>query len=179
MNDLEKEYFEWMYDSMGGQRYSKDHSFRKLFAALHSTEFVYSIEKDANRADDGVNLRTRFALARGYDEEDVKDILSGPCSVLEMMIALAIRCEENIMDNPEFGDRTNQWFWNMIVNLGLGAAYDSRFNKDIFDGIMKRFLERKYERDGTGGLFKIRKCKLDVRKLEIWQQLSLYLSKII
>lgn len=43
-----------------------------------------------------------------------------PCSVLEMIIALAIRLEEHIMDDPDIGNRTGQWFWDMIVSLGLG-----------------------------------------------------------
>ena len=38
-----------------------------------------------------------------------------------MMIALAIRCEEHIMDDPDAGDRTGQWFWSMLVSLGLGS----------------------------------------------------------
>ena len=39
------------------------------------------------------------------------------CSVLEMMVALAICCEETYMDNPNIGNRTGQWFWNMVKNI--------------------------------------------------------------
>lgn len=63
-------------------------------------------------------------------------------SVLEMLIALSIRLEEHIMDDPEIGDRTGQWFWNMITNLGLGSMDDRKFNENRVEDIVTRFLER-------------------------------------
>ena len=115
---------------------------------------------------------------RDYDDE-VLDILDGPCSVLEMMIALAIRCEENIMDDPNIGDRTSQWFWGMVVNLGLGSMVDCRFDKQFVDETIRIFLNRKYAPNGNGGLFTIRDCDKDLRKVEIWHQLCWYLDKIV
>lgn len=176
--DIRKEYFDWMYVSMGGNKHGEGYTFEKLLTALHETEFTYSIEKDSNRASDGVGLRRRFAHAHDYSYSEVEEVISGPCSVLEMMIALAIRCEENIMDNPQYGDRTSQWFWRMIVNLGLGAQYDKLFDKHIFDIAINRFLNREYAANGTGGLFKIRNCKHDLRKIEIWQQLCWYTNDL-
>lgn len=144
---------------------------------LHDVEFTFSIPRDGDRAEYGIGLRRRFAIDKGYD--DLSDILDGPCSVLEMMIGLAIQCEEDIMDNPAIGDRTGQWFWGMIVNLGLGAMDDSKFNKRNAEDIIARFLNREYEPDGTGGLFKIRRCDRDLRYVEIWWQLCWYLDSIV
>jgi hypothetical protein len=104
--------------------------------------------------------------------------LDGPCSVLEMMIALAIRCEETIMDDPDIGDRTRQWFWGMIINLGLGGMTDANFDPDFVDDSVLRFLNRDYEPDGRGGLFTIRNCHRDLRDVEIWYQLCWYLDSI-
>lgn len=87
------------------------------------------------------------------------------CSVLEMMIALAIRCEEHIMDDPDVGNRTGQWFWNMIVNLGLGSMNDSKFDRAYIEENVQRFLERKYSRNGAGGLFTVNHSRYDLRKL--------------
>jgi hypothetical protein len=116
----------------------------------------------------------------GYEDQSdlIIDILRGPCSVFEMMIALAIRCEENIMDDPSKGDRTGQWFWGMITNLGLGSMMDHRFNKIFVDDTIKRFLDRDYEPDGKGGLFRIRNTNKDLRTVEIWYQLCWYLDTI-
>ena len=176
------DYFEWLYNSVCVNKYSSSISYRKLLSRLHSIPFRYSIPKDGNRADDGVGLRYRFANETQIHEdlvETVVDELEGPCSVLEMMIALAIRCEVDIMDDPHYGDRTKQWFWGMIVNLGLGSMSDAKYNRDEVDAIINRFLDRKYERDGRGGLFRVENCDRDLRKVEIWYQLCWYLDSII
>ena len=175
-NRVIDDYFEWLSDWVCGKRYSKQVSYRKLLMLLHSIEFRYSIRRDRNRAKDGVDLRRRFALDRG--DEELSGYLDGPCSVLEMMVALAIRCEECIMDDPHIGDRTGQWFWGMIVNLNLGSMLDSRFDEEYAVDIIKRFLDRDYEPDGEGGLFTIRHCLEDLRDVEIWVQLLWYIDSI-
>lgn len=176
------EYFEWLYGLVCDNKYPKSISYRKLLSRLHSIEFRYSVPKDGNRADDGVRLRYRFANITQIHEdliETIVDELEGPCSVLEMMVALAIRCETDIMDDPKFGDRTKQWFWGMIVNLGLGSMSDTKFDRTEVDMIINRFLDRRYEPDGRGGLFRVRDCDRDLRTVEIWYQLCWYLDSII
>jgi hypothetical protein len=92
-----------------------------------------------------------------------------------MMIALAIRCEES-MDNPAKGDRTSQWFWAMITNLGLGSMSDGNFNEHMVNDIITCLLDREYEPDGRGGLFTIRDCEKDLRDVEIFHQLCWYIN---
>ena len=162
---------------MCGKRYSKETSHRKLLMLLHDIEFEYIIPKDGNRAQDGISLRYRFV--RLHNCEDCLDFLDGPCSVLEMMVALSIRIEEDIMDDPDIGDRTGQWFWGMIVNLGLGSMADSRFDKRFVEDTVERFLRRDYEPNGKGGLFKLRHCDKDVRDVEIWYQMCWYLDEVL
>ena len=170
---IRSDYFEWMYDLVGGGRRSPVISFRKLLEYLHRTEFTYTISMDENRASDGVDLRLRFA----YDD-DVNRYLNGPCSVLEMMVALAIACEENIMDDPGIGDRTAHWFWNMVINMGLGGMTDARFDEEYVRTVVTRFLNRKYEYNGKGGLFTVKNPERDLRTVEIWWQLCWYLNEI-
>lgn len=167
-------YFEWMFELVCSGRFDRRFSYRKLLMRLHDTEFIFTIPKDSNRAVDGMDLRYRFAYDTGYDDS----YLNGPCSVLEMMIALAIRCEENIMDDPAVGNRTGQWFWLMITNLGLGYMDDGRFDRQYVDDVIETFLARDYEPDGRGGLFYIKHCKDDLRDVEIWHQLCWYLDSI-
>lgn len=176
-DELANDYFEWMCDLVCGKRYSKAVSFRKLLSYLHSTTFTYTIPRDANRVEDGLSLRYRFGLVR--DRMDVYRYLDEPCSVLEMMVALALRCEETIMDDPSFGDRTGQWFWGMITNLGLGSMTDKHFDREYVAETIERFLNRDYEPDGRGGLFRIRNCDQDLRTVEIWYQLCWYLDSIV
>ena len=174
---INDEYFEWMCGLICGNRYAEAVSYRKLLAYLHSIEFTYSIPRDKNRAEDGLDLRYRFTYETNI--KHAEDYIHGPCSVLEMMVALAIRCEENIMDDPSYGNRTGQWFWGMIVNLGLGFMTDSRFDEQFVDDVIFRFLNREYEPDGKGGLFTVRNCKYDLRTVEIWYQMCWYLDTFV
>lgn len=173
---VQNDYFEWMYDLVTGDRYSENISYRKLIMQLHNREFISVMPRDDNRAENGKHLRYRFALSNHLDE-DLLDI--GPCTILEMMIALAIRCEEEIMDDPDVGNRTAQWFWNMISNLGLGGMMDDQYDRNQVDDILTTFLNREYEPDGRGGLFRIRNCKHDLRDVEIWCQMCWYLNNIV
>lgn len=174
-NQIEKEYFEWLYNYVCKGRAHDQVSYKKLFRVLYDIEFTFYIRNDLNRARDGVDLRYRFAILK--DDDNVMNILDGPCSVLEMMVALAIRCEETIMDDTRYGDRTSQWFWNMLSNLGLSYMTDERFDEKIATTKIYDFMEKRYEPDGKGGLFYIRGCQEDLRNVEIWTQLSWYLKR--
>ena len=175
--EIENAYFEWLYDLVDGKRFSSKVSYRKLLSYLHTREFTYIIPKDKNRAEDGITLRYRFAKTTDYFDY-VMDSLTGPCSVFEMTAALAIRCERTIMDDPQFGNRTGQWFWEMITSLGLGSMTDNQYDRGYVDEVIDRFLNRKYEPDGRGGLFTVRNCDRDLRKVEIFFQLCYYLDTI-
>lgn len=179
--NITNEYFDWLYSIVCEKRFADHISFRKLLMHLHDIEFRYLIPNDRNRAEDGVDLRYRFALYQGYEDsiDYVMDLLDRPCTVLEMMIALAIRCEEDTMDDPIMGNRTGQWFWRMVVSLGLGATVDGRFDSRLVDTIIERFLNRDYEPNGKGGLFTIKGCDYDLRDVEIWVQLCWYLDSIM
>lgn len=170
------DYFDWLCDQICNHRERKHISFDKLLIRLHCIEFKYLIPMDEDRARDGVNLRWRYSWERGY--EHVPACLNEPCSVLEMMIALSLYCEENIMDDPNIGNRTGQWFWNMIVNMGLGGMVDRNFDKRYVTEVVDRFLKREYEPNGKGGLFKIDNCEYDVRDMDIQRQLCRYLNNI-
>ena len=179
-NKIRNEYFDWLLDLACGNRFSKQISYRRLLEYLHGITFQFIIPRDQNRAEDGIELRYRFAVLNGYEDmsDDILDILDGPCTVLEMLIALAIRCEEDIMDDPSVGHRAGQWFWGMIRNLGLGSMKDDKFDERYVEEVIERFLNREYEPDGRGGLFTIIDCEYDLRDAEIWHQLCWYLDSI-
>ena len=82
------------------------------------------------------------------------------------------------MDNPAIGDRTAQWFWGMICSLGLNGMRDDRYDYDLVEEKITKFLYREYEPNGKGGLFTIRNCDRDLRNVEIWIQLLWYLDTI-
>ena len=145
--------------------------YQKLLLGLYSEDFYWSVKNDGNRAGDGENLRWIFE-----DETGLICEKEGPCSVLEMLVALARDCENEIMYDPDEGDRTSVWFWEMIENLGLGEMDDWCFDLDQFDVVMRRFLDRKYGADGDGGPFYICGFRGDMRRIELWYQLNFYMK---
>lgn len=182
-SQIKSEYFDWLYDYVCTSRNIPGLSYRKLFSTLHNIEFTYILDNDANRYDDGIELRRRFALEKlGYTVDDkdgyryILDILRGSCSVLEMIVALSLRCEEQIMDDPRYGNRLKQWFWSMIKTIGLQTMTDDNFDFDFVQHKIYIFLNRQYEPDGTGGLFYIPDTGEDMRELSIWAQLNRYLN---
>ena len=174
-NEVKDAYFECKYRLVcSGKRR------RILLSHLHNIDFTYTIPMDGNRAEDGTDLRYRFGYENSYDGAIIATYLDDrPCSVLEMLIALAIRCEEHIMDDPDIGNRTGQWFDDMISNLGLSRMTDARFDKNYVNRVIDKFLNREYGRNGEGGLFTVEHCPRDLRSVEIWYQMCLYLDEIL
>lgn len=174
-DELTSIYFTWMCDLVDPKR-----AYRKLLRVLFDTEFTYILPMDGNRYEDGIDLRYRFAYDQGVDIQLVASELDDkPCSVLEMAIALAIRLEEHIMSDPDIGDRTEEWFWDMMSNLGLKDMTDARFDECKVTDILRRFLDRDYKANGKGGLFVIKNPKRDLRDMEIWYQANWYLGNYV
>lgn len=175
MNKVEREYFEWMYRIVTRNRFSKGHGFRMLLTCLNSIDYYWTISDDSNRAADGEEgLRWKFAYVT---HTSIEHELDEPCSVLEMILAMAYRCEE-IMDDAGIGDRTVQWFWTMISNLGLNGMTDSRFDERYVREVVDRFLRREFEPDGHGSLFVVRDSPADMRDVPMWTSMLWFLDTI-
>lgn len=178
-NELYDRYFDWMYQLVDHTEYTQGRSYLDLFYLLNDVPFYYLLEMDANRLDDGANLRYRFGKEIGYKNVTIdRHFHMEGCSVLEMMIALAIRLEEHIMDDPEIGDRTGKWFWTMIDSLGLTDMDDDNFDEGHAYNVICRCLERDYEPNGDGGFFTVKKSGYDLRDVEIWYQACWYLNEL-
>ena len=67
-DELNNAYFEWMYQLVCDDEYSKGLSYRKLLYLLHDTDFTYTIAMDSNRYEDGIDLRYRFGNEHGYPD---------------------------------------------------------------------------------------------------------------
>lgn len=179
---VEKEYIRWLYDMVLGPEDIDKPSYMKLLLRLYNLIFEPVINPmDTSRVIDGENLRYRFGREHGLALDVVEDELcKAPCSVLELLIALSLRCEEQIMDNPAAGDRTGLWFWIMITNLGLGIFTDERYDDDAVDAIVETFINREYNRDGSGGnIFIFSHRTEDIRKIDIWYQMCWFISDFI
>lgn len=177
MSDISKDYFDWLCKLIdyGG----KVRLYRKTLALLHEQEFIYIMPKDANRYEDGIELRYRYGYEHRISYDDIRDDLdTKPCSVFEMMVALAVRCEDHIMSDPDRGERQSKWFWVMFDNLGLRPMTNSKF-KECYPEILEiidRLNYREYEPDGEGGLFTTSDPTKNMLEEEIWYQMMEYLK---
>lgn len=163
-------YFDWLVDLIAEDEYDQ-RCYQKVLSLLFCKPFKWIIGNDENRANDGLLLRESYRSITGEEPEK-----RGPCSVLEMMIGLACRCEDDIMHDSDQGDRTSVWFWEMMDNLGLSAQDDYQFDEDSANQIVDRFLNRNYRPNGDGGPFYIPNFGQDMRKIELWYQLNCYIQ---
>ena len=174
--NIKNDYFEWLC-SLVCTTHLKER-YRYLLGYLHHREFIWTIPNDRNRAIDGMDLRKRFCDESEQDYTRVGLYLNDYCSVLEMMVALACRCENSIMDDPDSGDRTGQWFWHMITNMNLKDMTDDHYVRRAVGNAVDILLERKYGPDGSdGGLFILQNPRRDLRRVEIWYQMCWWISE--
>ena len=177
-NLLAEDYYNWLLDFIEDEEHDWS-TYSSLLDRLFTREFYDIIENDDNRVSDGLNLRNRFADEIGEHLYFVLDDLPDYCTVLEMMIALAIRIEDNIMYDPDKGDQTSKWFWIMVRNLGLEDCTDENFYEREVDDILDRFLERQYDYYGNGNIFTVNNPRNDMRKVEIWYQANYFFSEYL
>ena len=164
---IEGEYFGWLYGQVASlSNPNPQRTYWLLLEALHSKRFYWYIPNDDNRVQDGLELRYEFM--NGPSE-------SGDfCSFLEMLIALSRRAAFESTN-----DDTMEWFWHLMDNLGLREMNDEA----LMDGDLVRHIrqtldnvvERRYDKDGRGGIFPLARPEHDQRKVELWYQMSSYL----
>lgn len=174
---MEDAYYRWMIRNLNDEYLEMN--YQKLLEKLYGTDFFWELEYDGNRAADGLYLRKLFLEDSGLEEgfSGVRKIdRNAPCSVLEMMVALAKKTEHDIMYNPNFGDRTGTWFWLMLGNLHLDRYDDYGYFDENVETILDVFMHHRYEPDGYGGMFPNYETERDLRKTDIWWQMNAYLE---
>lgn len=185
-NNLTSQYYEWLVALTGDRR----NKFVKLYQILFDTPFRWFLPNDDNRYEDGRNLKDKFINEYNIDEESISDsFFEGECSVLEMLIALAIRMNDLTFDLENQEDLTATWFYTLLKNLGLARFTDdsdlSYFNKfppeilSTINLILDAFMDRRYDVNGNGSLFPLKTNSryIDMTQTEIWYQMMEYLGE--
>lgn len=164
---LDETYFNWLCSKV---MYDEPSRTVDLMRILHSTEYVWIIAGDQNRAADGRSLRDTFLRELQISYIPGWDPLG--CSVLEMLIAFAIRAEF------QTDLAVKDWFWLMMQNLGLdeyrrvGAA-----DVPLIREKLHIFVFRLYDERGQGGLWPRNHLLKDQRGEEVWYQFFGYLEE--
>ena len=167
-------YYEWLVKKIGGENCGH-YCYSKLLHFLFREPFTWKndIYLDVNREEDGFELRSVY-----FDETGKRlDInLIDTCSVLEMMVALSIRADRDIMWIPG-EDHPERLFWIMISNAGLLDFSDAYYDETTVYNIIDNILKRNYAPNGQGGFFPVSHVYHDMRTLTIWEQMNQYLNE--
>lgn len=164
-------YFSWLCEIIEAD-YTEE-SYYILLKKLHSIPFTFKIYNDVNRVLDAKKLRHEYF-------GDSPDVEGGNVSVLEVLIGISERCSDASMEETD-EDLTGRWFWELISNLDLAKYTDELYyevhgNYEV-NRIVGIFLDRKYDRNGSGGIFPLRESIKNQRKIEIWYQMNAYLQE--
>lgn len=151
--------------------------YRSLLLYLDSRDFTWTMRMDANREKDGRGLRRQYEHEKGCVLLERDDDV--PASVLEVMLALCIRCETQIMSEPDLGNRVPVWFMSMLESMGLDGMDEAHYDEKTVRRAVDRMLKRNYNSDGKGSLFYCRNSPRDMRGMEIWYQAMQYFNEVL
>ena len=169
---------------------------RKLCVELFKNRFFITRsapKRDIDREKDGLELRKEWSYETHKLDNIIWDEYPGdnfdyemqpiPCTMLEMIIGISKRMSEQLMDK-DGEDKTAQYFWEIIGNLGLDCLDDDNFGWET--GLAPKNIgktceilcKRQYNPDGTGGgMFPMPGLLgINQKKMEIWYQMQEYIN---
>lgn len=180
---LRKKYFKWLIFQIDNVPNVDWNDYNLLLRELHRTTFIWSEETpelamDINRAKDGLYLRERFDLETHLQVSEYFEEIGKDCSVLEMMIALAIRIENEIMGEGE--ELYGRWFWYMIKNLRLQKMTDYDFDEVKTRQILRDLLYRDVTKKVKTFFFNCHSVEKTVTfwaGMQIWDQMGFWINE--
>jgi len=175
-NMIKTEYHHWITElAIDWCRTCSRKNYKKLIKYLDGVRFVALMQEDENRIEDAKELMLRFE-----DDQHPGMVCANTDepSVLDVMVALACRCEDHIMNDPDLGDRACLWFYAMIKSLGLEEDDDINYDQYYVESVIDNFISRNYDADGHGGLFTVPLEGIDLRKMEIWNQMNWWVRQV-
>lgn len=149
----------------------------KLFQCLYSIDYRAIIRNDENRGVDGLDLRDHYDYYFPDASCSIVELLADkPCSVLEMMVALCNRMEQGFLYDA-YDDWIPMIFMQMLSNLGLEHITDDNYDPDYIAEVIERWLNREFEYDGSGSLFRLDNPPEDIRNVETWMAMSWFINE--
>lgn len=172
LSELEQSYYEWLLELAIAPTFR----YTRLCEELYSIRFYAMNESDQNRASDGLSLRWRFAYLNHIPQEEYEGLKTGhPCSVLEVMVAMAVRCEEEFLATRE-DYAIPHLFYQMLENIGIQTMDDLRYSASVVRTQIHKTIERDYTPNGRGNFFYIPGYPGDLRTTELWLQMTAYVN---
>lgn len=114
-----KLYFDWLMEIAGVDGDFAWDIYENTLIRLFIRKYYWLNPLDENSALHAYELRSR---AIKETEIPLINIPNGEASILEVLIALAIRVDTDIMYNPEYFSRVPQFFHDIFHALGFGCS---------------------------------------------------------
>lgn len=181
--EIREDYFLYLC-SLVQVGYNQDaNNYVNLLRRLYLTSFFWSVPGDLNRSEDGKNLRDGYFVRSDWVDYTA---INGPCNFLEFLIALSSRIDRDIanqlLDNNH--DRTIDWFWMIIENLGFLSCPDEKWTVEIGNFVSDKLnyiMTRQFDDNGIGGMFPLKEYnyipdsnKKSQKCVEFWAQANYY-----
>lgn len=179
-------YLEWLLNKLGIGTDATGYSM--LASILQDTVFYPIVEMDENRWEDGVHYRVEYANLRYPDDQQAADALAdilddsiGGCTALELICSLCEKIAFELMDS-QFEAGLGKWFEELIANLGLDIYTNNELmeNEAAYfevEGILEKWIFRRYHYNGEGGLFPLIDPPDDMRQMELIIQMNYWLME--
>lgn len=175
--------FEWLYsfDTDGDpDPYDKEEI---ILDEMNRITFVVDgrVKMDENRVSDAYDMRSRYLMEAGYPSYFKTKYLDHiSATVFEVLVALSVRCDKDIMGDPDFPELTAPlWFWIMVGNLNFRADEldsEEQIRRSV-DYRCDIFMTRKYSAYGHGGPYLVTNPPKDLRKTDLWMQLQWFCTE--
>lgn len=171
---LNDNYFKWLLGILG---FKEPMSCRyiSMLSYMYSTSFRLTdpiVGHDDNRLNDGFELRATYS--NNFTMPDLPGIFDEEVSVLEVLVAFAMRIDDDIMYDGSL--HASKWFFIMVDNLGMTNFTDDRLGLDWCiddeEQILDIWMSRQYGPDGRGTIFPLKTTTFDQRNLEMWYQMQ-------
>lgn len=161
MNDI---YYELIETGTGFERsYTK--VLKKLDDIVYRSNTVPSIKQfNNNRIANVYEFRNDYNIYR-----------STAPTVLEILVVLAIRIDDEFLYTNERGNNPADWFWVMLECMGLTQYSDEVFDASDVELIIYNFMDNNYLPDGTGSVGHV-PAHLDARDMDLWSISTNYVT---
>ena len=185
---MRHEYFEWLVSKVTSPAVPDDTQARIVLQVLRDIRIQgLPMADDAPRLEDGKQLRTNFIDDTGLSVHSYDDALkpeSGFCTVLELLIALAIRMDDIMRDPVDQCSSVPSCFWEMVSTMVGQPFYPCSywsFSADMSTAAVvaessMKFLGRQYDPTGYNGNIFIDVSGVDLRAIDIWAQACRFMS---
>lgn len=166
-----KSYFDWLLDDVIDVG---DDGYTNLYREMNTIRYSYRIAMDANREGDALELRGDYEYYnRTHCDAPFRD---NTASFLEFLVGVIIRVDNDL------GLRLTraEWMHRFIDAMDLQSYTDSYFEtvgnvSEPVRLLIDRTMKRKYNADGSnGGLFVIKGCDKDLRRMQLFDQWTLF-----